>query len=364
MPSRQHTCVLSRSTVRPLQRSTSDEESMGVPTLDEMGVVVIGRNEGGRLVECIQSVIGSLGRDIARRTVYVDSGSMDGSPELAEQLGIDVLRLDPAFNFTAARGRNEGFKWLRRRQPLLRFVQFIDGDCELVPGWCEAALLFMRGAPKAAVVCGRLRERDPDCSIYNQLYQIELDAHSGNVESCGGIALVRAQAFADAGGFCPDLAAGEEPELCIRLRENGWEIWRISTEMAVHDAAMVRFGQWWKRAVRSGAGFAQIYFIHHHSPYGICRRETARAIFWGGLLPLIIAGAGAIHPLFIGLAAVYPIQVIRIARRRGISRPLSWRYGLLMVISKFAEFLGILRVSWLQLRGRFSGLRLGRMKGV
>ena len=41
------------------------------------------------------------------------------------------------------------------------------------------------------------------------------------------------------GGFRDDLIAGEEPELCVRLRAAGWRIWRLlESDMAFHDAAM------------------------------------------------------------------------------------------------------------------------------
>ena len=77
----------------------------------ELGVVVIGRNEGQRLARCLQSQ--------AERTdsvVYVDSGSTDGSVALAQSLGVQVLALDPRTPFTAARARNEGFAALLRSE--------------------------------------------------------------------------------------------------------------------------------------------------------------------------------------------------------------------------------------------------------
>ena len=44
-----------------------------------------------------------------------------------------------------------------------------------------------------------------------------------------------------ASGFNATLIAGEEPELCLRLRQKGWEIWRLDAEMTLHDAAMTKF---------------------------------------------------------------------------------------------------------------------------
>ena len=56
----------------------------------DVGVVVIGRNEGERLRRCLVSV-----RSQADRVVYVDSGSSDGSPHVAAALGVEVVQLDP-----------------------------------------------------------------------------------------------------------------------------------------------------------------------------------------------------------------------------------------------------------------------------
>ena len=37
---------------------------------------------------------------------------------------------------------------------------------------------------------------------------------------------MRVEAFEAVGGYRAQLIAGEEPELCVRLREIGWKIWR------------------------------------------------------------------------------------------------------------------------------------------
>src|SRR6516165_251757 len=102
--------------------------------MSELGVIAIGRNEGERLRRCLQSV---MGRGFS--IVYVDSGSIDGSVELARSLGASVVELDLSRPFTAARARNEGFERLCQMNPQVRFVQFVDGDCEVVEGWLETA---------------------------------------------------------------------------------------------------------------------------------------------------------------------------------------------------------------------------------
>jgi glycosyltransferase involved in cell wall biosynthesis len=304
--------------------------------METMGTVVIGRNEGERLVRCI----GSLPKN-QKGIVYVDSGSTDSSVTAAEHFGCHVLQLDPEAPFTAGRARNEGFEALMAAHPDLEYVQFIDGDCELAAGWLSAALTFLSDHPDVAVVCGRLRERYPEASVYNQLCDQEWNTPVGETSACGGNSLARAVAFSSAGGFKPELKAGEEPELCLRLRTDGWRVWRLDFDMAVHDAAIHTFRQWWLRSVRSGYGFAQVWAVTRTNGT-LYKKELRSAVLWAGVIPAALALSALLSlwlPLL--LAAVYPFQVTRIAFRRGAGRKLSWVYGLMMVTNKFAELRGV-----------------------
>lgn len=293
--------------------------------------VVIGRNEGQRLIACLASMQGQV-----RRVVYVDSGSTDGSPEAARAAGARVVELDMSQPFTAARARNAGLKALEADPPAL--VQFIDGDCTLQPGWIDQASGFLDENEGVAVVCGRRRERYPQSSVYNALCDAEWNTPVGKALSCGGDALMRYAPVAAIGGFRNDLIAGEEPELCLRLRKKGWSIWRIDAEMTLHDAAISRFGQWWRRVERGGYAFAEgaTRFSSREEPFR--RREYARILVWGLALPLAVAALALIvHPLALALLLAYPAQVWRLHHRMG------WRAATLNTLGKFAEAQGALR---------------------
>lgn len=239
-----------------------------------VGFVIIGRNEGRRLATCIDSVL----REV-QLAVYVDSGSADGSCDLARACGLAVVDLDPARPFTAARARNVGAAWLMENHPDLQYIHFIDGDCELVPGWLDAALAAMRAESDLASVCGRRRERSPDASPYNQLCDREWDTPVGIANTCGGDALFRVVPFKQVDGFSEDLIAGEEPDLCHRIRLNGWRIRRIDHGMTIHDAAMTRFHQWWQRSRRSGYATAEAYSRRGaHEP--LLGRQVASNTLW------------------------------------------------------------------------------------
>ncbi|MEO5321960.1 glycosyltransferase family A protein [Mesorhizobium sp. CC13] len=315
-----------------------------------VGVVVIGRNEGARLISCLLS----LG-ELAASTVYVDSGSTDGSAEAARRLGAEVVELDMGVPFTAARARNAGFACMD--QPELEFVQFVDGDCTLAPEWITRAHAFLAAHDDVAVVAGRRRERAPGQSVYNALCDREWDTPVGEASETGGDCLVRAAAFRKVGGYAPDLIAGEEPEMCVRLRGAGWRIWRLDAEMTLHDANIMRFGQWWRRATRAGHAYAEVAARHANSPYAIWGANVRRALLWGLALPAaILAAAALVHPAFLGLLLLYPLQMARIALRERAAGRSGWTYALFVTLAKFPEAQGVVRF--------YAGRLLRRRAGI
>lgn len=316
-----------------------------------IGVVAIGRNEGQRLKRCLGSAVGANSV-----VVYVDSGSADNSVAMAQNLGATTVELDLTVPFTAARARNAGFQRLLQIVPNLEMVQFVDGDCEIVAGWLERAEGVFRGNSNAAVVCGRRRELYPEASVYNRLCDMEWDTPIGLTKSCGGDALMRVEAFVQAGGFNPDLIAGEEPDLCFRLREKGWEIWRIGAEMTRHDAAMTRFSQWLKRSMRTGHAFAEGNARNGRSPERFWARETRSALVWGlGVPSLMLLTSPVMGSLSLGFAGSYGIlmyRTYRYARRHGFAPEDARLYALYCVAGKTPEAFGQLAYWFGRLTGR------------
>ena len=325
----------------------------------ETGIVTIGRNEGERLKRCLASVLSS-----GFPVVYVDSKSTDGSVSLARSMGAEVVELDMSTPFSAARARNAGLDRLTQMHSSIRFVQFIDGDCEVAAGWLQRAQNDLAADPAAAAVCGRRRERFPKNSVYNQIADIEWNTPVGEVKSCGGAAMVRADAFTAAGGYDPTIVAGEEPELCQRLREKGWKILRIDAEMTLHDSAMTKFAQWWRRAIRSGYGAMDVATRFGHGKDGLFVRQVRSARLWGILFPLLLILVGVTIGLSLGrLAAalallfflvVLLLQMLRTAvkaRKRTDSWSAAIACGVLTMIAKWANLIGQLRY-W---RDRASG---------
>ncbi|KZX97136.1 MULTISPECIES: glycosyltransferase family 2 protein [unclassified Sulfitobacter] len=295
-----------------------------------IGAVVIGRNEGARLERSLQALAGQVAQ-----IVYVDSGSTDGSVAAARGLGAEVVELDMKHPFTAARARNAGVAALGEE---ITLVQFLDGDCILRDGWLAAAEAHLSAHPQLAVVCGRRREEHPQTSIYNSLVDAEWDTPPGEARACGGDALMRLEALRAVGGYRAEMIAGEEPELCQRLRRAGWQIWRLDAEMTWHDAQITRFSQWWRRSLRAGHAFAEGAALHGAGPDRHWVAETRRAVLWGALLPAVILLLALLTPwAAVGLMLLYPLQLLRLIWRGGAA------WGFFTLLGKFPEALGVLK---------------------
>ena len=318
-----------------------------------VGIVIIGRNEGLRLVRCLQSI--GFGYPI----VYVDSGSSDGSVAAALAQGARVVALDMANPFTAARARNAGLALL---PPHCELVQFIDGDCILQPGWLDAAVAALTQNKALAAAFGRRREIAPESSVYNWLCDREWAVPPGPARYFGGDVMLRRTALEQVGGYPAEMIAGEEPDLSIRLRARGWQLICLAHDMTLHDADMTRIGQWWRRSMRAGHAYAELA-VRHSGPSSDYRRRLAGVLWWGAGVPslaifalllafvisdpvLAIAGGGLLLLPLLQLARLALREMPRNGARNGAL------LALFLMLAKPAQTMGFARYWIARLAGR------------
>jgi glycosyltransferase involved in cell wall biosynthesis len=258
-----------------------------------LSIVIIGRNEGERLASCLQSVESMRAE---AEIIYVDSASADGSSQVASDFGTQVIVLHGGIQ-TAARARNAG--WQRALAP---YVLFLDGDTILNEDFPAAALQVLESEPSTAAVWGHRRELHPEHSLYNRVLDLDWIYPAGITDYCGGDVMMRRSALAEIEGYDPGLIAGEEPELCRRLRARGYRIVHIDFPMTRHDLNMMRFSQYWRRAVRAGHAYAEISDRFRGSADPMWLQESYRNLlsggFWIGWL-LVAITVGALGSLWI-----------------------------------------------------------------
>jgi glycosyltransferase involved in cell wall biosynthesis len=315
-----------------------------------LSIVIIGRNEGDRLVSCLQSV-GSICAEA--ELIYVDSASTDGSSQVAGDFGAQVIVLHGGIQ-TAARARNAG--WQRALAP---YVLFLDGDTILNQDFPAAALEVLESEPSAAAVWGHRRELHPEHSLYNRILDLDWIYPAGITEYCGGDVVMRLSALAEIEGYDPSLIAGEEPELCRRLRARGYRIVHIDFPMTRHDLNMMRFSQYWRRAERAGHAYAEISDRFRRSGDPMWLRESNRNLlsggFWIGWLPVSLM-VGALRSLWIiPWLALLPLLSARSAWKARYKAPgqtmLLLLYGLHSHVQQIPILVGQLKY------------RLGRRSG-
>ena len=331
-----------------------------------IGIVVIGRNEGERLKRCLSSIQCQHSGPV----VYVDSGSTDGSADYARSVGVDVVDLDISVPFTMARGRNTGLDYLVDRHSHCQFVQFVDGDCEMVAGWLKAGLQFLQDHQDYAGVCGNRSERFPDATIFNQLIEMEWQGRAGEVDACGGDAIYRIDMFQAAGCFNEAMIAGEEADLCLRLRQLGSRLMRLDSPMTVHDANIHYFSQWWKRSVRCGHAYAHGYDMHKNDAEtgekNYQKKPVLSTLIYGLVLPgllvlallLSVVNSLALAQLFLSITVIV-ILYIRALRNAAMSKPTestrqNWLYAGFILLGKFPEAQGLLRYYFNKALGKTS----------
>jgi glycosyltransferase involved in cell wall biosynthesis len=264
----------------------SSSEAASQPILS---VVIIGRNEGQKLRDCLRSVRGIKNVPGPIPVVYADSNSSDGSPQAAAEEGAEVIELK-APRLTAALGRNAGWQHCHTE-----FVLFLDGDTILDPDFAARALTTLDTDPMIAAVSGHLRELRPQASIYNRILDLDWIAPPGDLAFCGGIALMRRAALEKVHGYDNSLTAGEEPDMCRRMRELGYRIVHIDAPMTGHDLDMTRFRQYWKRSVRTGYAYAEVASRYRHTadPFWEAehRHNLQRGTFWIVSLAVALAAS-------------------------------------------------------------------------
>jgi glycosyltransferase involved in cell wall biosynthesis len=309
--------------------------------VSELAVVVIGRNEVKKLARCLSSVARQ-----GARIIFVDSGSEDGSAELALSMGVEVLVLDRSAPFTVARARNAGVAQAIRLDRAVEYVQFLDADSELIPTWLAQATDALTAAPDLAIVFGRVRERDPKRSVYTRLYQIDFDLHFGQSDVCGGMGMMRVRALQDTGGFKTDMRGFEDFELSFRVRRAGWRVARLNAEMALHQTGMLTLRHWWQRQIRTGYARGQEVALHGSLSERYSVREYLSIWLWALVLPAASVGLatttrGVSLLLFIAYVALF----VRIywRHRPSLTAADTALYAATCVLGKFPQFAGLAR---------------------
>ena len=310
--------------------------------------VVIGRNEASHLAESIASCLQQgFDRD-AIEIIYVDSGSTDGSSEIAQQAGVDRILQLGSTGASAARARNLGLTNVASD-----FVQFVDADTTLSPGWVPDGLAALKADPGLAGAEGDLREVRPAANLYHAVCELDWPSTPGEVPYVSGNSLYRVQAIAEAKGFDPRMNLGEEPELGARLGRMNWRFVHLDRTMGHHDLDMNGFVDWLRRGHRSGLACAMVVRATGGWGQGFWHERMSRTLRQGVILvapwlfaivALPISPVSSLAAIALGCTMIAALTVRKVLSLSRDVLPLRTRiaFGFHAYLVKVPSSLGIL----------------------
>ena len=196
---------------------------------DELGIVVIGRNEGERLRRCLESAaVAGIGWSMS-----IPARRMAASPVPAPWVRTSWCWT--CSSVFGGSGAQRGIRAVLADRPGCPAGPVRRRRLRTVRGLARARASSPRAnGHEVAVVCGRLRERFPERTRSTTGWPtsngIRTDRRDQGMrghchDPCRGLSRPSVAST-------PSIIAAEDDELCLRIRRRGWKIVRIDAEMA------------------------------------------------------------------------------------------------------------------------------------
>jgi glycosyltransferase involved in cell wall biosynthesis len=284
------------------------------PKPREKLTVIIPVHDGGEeLGRCLEAVMSSETRP--DEVIVVDDGSTDGSAEVAQRYGAQVVRLSPPPRGPAF-ARNRGAEIAQGE-----IFFFTDSDVALHPDTLGLALETLRG-DAAIDACFGSYDDTPAAkglvSQYKNLMHHYVHQHAAEDAATfwTGCGAIRKTAFREAGGFGEEhkKPSIEDVELGIRLRRQGKRIRLVKAMQATH------LKRWtFRKLLRSdilqrAAPWSRLILAQGGAPKDLNLNASARWSAAAVLLFVLTAIAGFFFPIFF-LAAAGMASVLLVLNR-------------------------------------------------
>jgi GT2 family glycosyltransferase len=258
----------------------------------DVSVIIVAFNAAKYVGKCVESVLAQTG--VSCEAIVVNNGSTDNTQAILKELKCQVIYTEKNVGFGP--GNNLGFKasrgryifllnadaWLMENNSLAELCRIMDAK----PTWGMAGttVLSLEGKPG-----------DPPATEYPAQRHVHRDFSKlpGTIAWILGASMfVRRELYEKLGGFDPDFFPiySEETDLCLRLRELGFEIGLIPEVAVTHvggssedprDPYEVS-----KRKLRGLLKFRQKHYPPDDCVF-LAKRDLRRAwlrMFWNGFL--------------------------------------------------------------------------------
>ena len=204
----------------------------------DISVIVVTYNSANQIATCLQSVLKQTG--VTFEVVVVDNASADTT--LSQLANFDVRVIANQENLGFGRGNNLGFV-----TSCGRYIYLLNPDARLVEKNCLAELCrHMDASPRCGMAGTLVRSADGNSNnlsstTYPGARHVRRDFSQlpGNIAwILGASMIIRRELYEKLGGFDPGFFLySEETDLCLRMRELGFEIGYVPEVVVEHVGA-------------------------------------------------------------------------------------------------------------------------------
>lgn len=226
-----------------------------------VSVVVIGRNEEKHLEACFRSIFNMNYPHNKLEIIYVDTDSRDKSVDIAKQFNVKIAEEQSDFP-SPGLARNRGI-----REAQYEIIHFIDGDMTVDRNYLKNAIPTLQKNNIACVI-GDISERYSDRSFLAKVLNYPWRKRKkGIVDAPGAGGTFLKSILQEIGGYNPLILKGQETELGFRIRQKGYQIYKIENKMGTHDYGINNIHSLMKHSYTMGKSYGKILTLPPQQSY-------------------------------------------------------------------------------------------------
>jgi hypothetical protein len=249
-----------------------------------MSVIIVNYNTASCVGACIESVLKQQG--IAVEIIVVDNASTDYSLEILQKFGDHIRLISNAENVGFAKANNIAFQAIQQERS--DYIFLLNPDAVLSsPNDLSLLWEWMQKRPLCGLASPRVLKGTQE-SLPNKTYPGEAIAGYPFKQLPGEIAWVLGAAmtipsavYKAVRGFDEDFFLyGEDMDLCLRIRQLGYEIGYIPEVAVLHEGAVSeRDVSWYERTLKKQKAMLLFYQKHYDRAVilDILRSDISRA---------------------------------------------------------------------------------------
>lgn len=252
--------------------------------MDDLAIIIVNYNTADLLEKCLKTVIKQSG--VRYSVIVVDNASSDNSVAMVQHTFPDVELIANRENLGFSKANNQAVNATRSR-----YVFFLNPDTEVLPNAFQNMVMYMDSHPTVGLAGTRLL--NPDGTVQESVEKRypgqkyagkTFDTLKGAIAWVSGASMVaRRDVIQSLSGFDEGFFLyGEEQDLCMRIRQDGWEIGFVPDAVVIHWGGQSERNNLPKKVWKKKFEAELIFYRKHYPHHAITaiRRANILKAYW------------------------------------------------------------------------------------